>query len=296
MNRRLPPFVRRLVLGGALLAATLLAWLPQPPSVRAAEHVARPVLLAQADTKAAAETAREAAREASEIAREAAREASEAAREAAAAAKAAAREARRKATEADVADDAAKDDRHKGITIGISGTDREYDSFDQFLDRDPWLATMVIGIVFVVFLTPILLVALVVWYKVRKTRLQNETMVKLAERGALPPAEAMQAVVGGRADTAIAASAAPLAEQARTLRRAAAWSDLRKGVLMGAIGLATTFYSMLDDGTANWLGLALLFVGIGYCALWYFEDRQATAGRAAAPAPAPGSGPGDGQN
>lgn len=289
MNRRLPTYVRRLVLGGALLAATLLALAPQAPAVRAAEPPPGPLVVVEADPKAAADAARDAAREASA-----------AAREAAAAAKAAAREARRQATDAaaapDTAGDAARDGHRKGITIGISGTDREYDSFDQFLDRDPWLATMVIGVVFVVFLTPILLVALVVWYKMRKTRLQNETMVKLAERGALPPAEAMQAVVGGRADAAIAATSVPLAEQARTLRRAAAWSDLRRGVLLAAVGLATTLYSLLDDATANWLGLALLFVGIGYCALWYFEDRQASVVHPAVPAPAPGPRPGDGQN
>ena len=283
MDRRLPPYVRRLVLGGALLAATLLALLPQAPPVRAAESFAPPPVLAQVDAKAAADAARDAAREATD-----------AAREAAAAAKAAAREARRNAAEAEPGADGAVANRHKGITLGISGTDREYDSFDQFLDRDPWLATMVIGVVFVVFLTPILLIALVIWYKLRKTRLQNETMVRLAERGILPPAEALQAVGTGRADAALGVAAVPLAEQARVLRRAAAWSDLRKGVLMGAVGLATTFYSMLDDGTANWLGLALLFVGIGYCALWYFEDRQTTVVPAAAPVPMPG--PGDGQN
>ncbi|MFO1317802.1 MAG: DUF6249 domain-containing protein [Burkholderiales bacterium] len=292
MNRRLPPYVRRLVLGGALLAATLVALLPQPPSVRAAEPpAARPLVLAQADAKADGKAAAEAARDA-------AREASDAAREAAAAAKAAARDARRKAAEAEVivdtGGDAGTDGPHKGITIGISGTDRHYDSFDQFLERDPALAGMVLGIVFIVFLTPILIVALVVWYKMRKTRLQNETMVRLAEKGVLPPAEAMQMVGTGRADAAVVAAATPLAEQARALRRAAAWSDLRKGVLMGAIGLATTLYSLLDDGTANWFGLALLFVGIGYCALWYFEDRQATAVPAAARAPAPG--PGDAGN
>lgn len=283
MNRCLPPYVRRLVLGGALLTATLLASLPEAPPVRAAESAAPPLLLAQVDAKATADAARDAAREATD-----------AAREAAAAARAAAREARRNAAEAEPGADGAAESRHKGITIGISGTDREYDSFDQFLDRDPWLATMVIGVVFVVFLTPILLIALVIWYKLRKTRLQNETMVRLAERGILPPAEALQAVGTGRADAALGVAAAPLSEQARVLRRAAAWSDLRKGVLMGAVGLATTFYSMLDDGTANWLGLALLFVGIGYCALWYFEDRQTAVVPAAAPVPTPG--PGDGQN
>jgi hypothetical protein len=143
------------------------------------------------------------------------------------------------------------------------------------------------GIVFIVFLSPILMIALIVWYKVRKNRMQNETMLKLAEKGIVPPAEAMQAIGSDRAAAAIGAAAAtaPIAEQARAIRKAAAWSDLRKGVLLGAVGFAITFYSMLDDASANWFGLVLLFVGIGYCVLWYFEDRQANVAGAAAPAP-----------
>ena len=294
MNRHLTPFARRAVLGGAFLAATLLAFLPDATPVRAAEshaHAGRLVVVAQNDAKAVAEAAREAAREATD-----------AAREAAAAAKEAAREARRRTAEADSAD-AATDEpagRHrKGIVIGI-GPDREYDSFNEFLDRDPGLAAGVMGIVFIVFLTPILMIALIVWYKIRKNRMQNETMLKLAEKGIVPPADAMQAIGTGRADATIgmAAAAAPLAEQARAIRKAAAWSDLRKGVLMCAVGFAITFYSMLDDATANWFGLVLLFVGVGYCVLWYFEDRQAAAAVASVPAraPAPGPGPGDPQN
>ena len=31
---------------------------------------------------------------------------------------------------------------------------------------------------------------------------------------------------------------------------------------------------MLDDGSPNGLGLVLLFVGMGYVMLWWFEDRQ----------------------
>ena len=38
---------------------------------------------------------------------------------------------------------------------------------------------------------------------------------------------------------------------------------------------------MLDDGTANSVGLILLFVGLGYCLLWFFEDRTARRARAA---------------
>jgi hypothetical protein len=107
-------------------------------------------------------------------------------------------------------------------------------------------------------------------------------MLRLAEKGIVAPGEALQAIGTGQAGSAIgaAAAAAPLAEQARALRKQAAWSDLRKGVLMGTVGLALTFYSLFDDRSPNWLGLVLLFVGIGYCVLWYFEDQQVTAARA----------------
>ena len=291
MKHRLPPAFRRLVLGGALLAATLVAFLPEPPSARAADTSTRPLVLAQndakADAKAAAESARDAAREAANVAREAA-----------AAAKAATRDARRKAldADADTYDDSSSKGRHKGITIGLGGVDRQYDSFDQFLDRDPALASMVLGSVFFVCLTPVLIIALIIWYKMRKARMQNETMLKLAEKGIVPPGEALQAIGTGQADSVIgvAATAAPLAEQARALRKQAAWSDLRKGVLMGTVGLALTFYSIFESGSANWLGLVLLFVGIGYCVLWYFEDQQVTAARNGGAARS--AGPGDIQN
>ena len=58
------------------------------------------------------------------------------------------------------------------------------------------------------------------------------------------------------------------------MRKRAAWSDLRKGIVMLGIGLGLIFWSMLDEGTANGFGLILLFVGIGYIVLWYFEERQ----------------------
>ena len=40
----------------------------------------------------------------------------------------------------------------------------------------------------------VLIIALVLWYKMRKTRMLNETMLQLAEKGVVPPAEAMQAL------------------------------------------------------------------------------------------------------
>ena len=51
------------------------------------------------------------------------------------------------------------------------------------------------GLVFVtvllVFLIPLLIIVLLIWYKIRKNRMANETMLKLAERGVVPPAAAM---------------------------------------------------------------------------------------------------------
>jgi Domain of unknown function (DUF6249) len=164
---------------------------------------------------------------------------------------------------------------NKRIQVVGLGNDKEYDSFGQFVHDDPALAWMVVAIVAVVFLSPVLAIALVLGYRMRKARMLNETMLKLAEKGLAPPAEALGAL-SGSAGRAIAASpaVAPFYEQAKQMRRHAAWSDLRKGVIMGSIGLGLTLYSYLDDHEANGLGLVLLFVGIGYALLWWFEQRQ----------------------
>ena len=100
--------------------------------------------------------------------------------------------------------------------------------------------------------------------------------LRLAEKGVIPPADALGAVAGGSASALQSGPpTGPLYEQAKAVRKRAAWSDLRKGIVMGAIGLGLVFYSMLDDGSPNGLGLVLLFVGLGYIVLWYFEERQA---------------------
>ena len=180
--------------------------------------------------------------------------------------------------------------KHGRIKVNGLGTDREFDSFDQFVREQPTIAGMVIAIVSVVFLSPVLAIGLILWYRMRKQRMLNETMLKLAEKGIIPPAEAMSALAGGKQAQALstAATTAPLYEQARQIRRREVWSDLRKGVIMGGIGLGLTFWSILDDQSANALGLVLLFVGIGYVVLWWFEERQlvpAPAGNASGSTP-----------
>jgi hypothetical protein len=99
--------------------------------------------------------------------------------------------------------------------------------------------------------------------------------IVVAERGVMPSAQAVDAVMAGtppaQAAPAAVAAAVPLAVASR---RRAVWSDLRKGVLLAAVGLALVLYSITENGEANWLGLVLLFVGVGYVALWWLEDRH----------------------
>ena len=163
---------------------------------------------------------------------------------------------------------------------GLGGADREYGSFEEFVQKAPSIAAMFFVTLMVLFLMPLLVVVLLVWYKLRKNRIANETMLKLAERGVVAPATAMDAVAAGNAASVAAATAplqgVPAYEQARSMHRRTVWSDLRKGVIMSAAGMGLTFWSMVNDGSANSVGIVLLFVGLGYCVLWFFEDRTTT--------------------
>ena len=129
---------------------------------------------------------------------------------------------------------------------------------------------MVVAIVAVVFFAPVLAIALILWYRMRKARMLNETMLKLAEKGLVPSVRCAGCLAGGKQ----AAAVAPYYEQAKAIRHRAAWSDLRKGVLMGGAGLALSVYSLFEDREPNRVGLVLLFVGIGFVVLWWFEERH----------------------
>ena len=191
------------------------------------------------------------------------------------------------ATEVTVGPGGISVDRHgKHVRVfGIRG-DKEYDSFNELAADAPWLAGLVFFSVACVFGVPVLIVIAIVWYKMRRARMLNETMLKLAEKGVVPPAGALEALAANKTELAERAvvSSTPVAEQVRLASKRAAWSDLRKGVVMVAIGLGLSLWSLLDDGTANSVGLVLLFVGIGYVVLWWFEERQVTPPRGGGPA------------
>ena len=66
------------------------------------------------------------------------------------------------------------------------------------------------------------------------------------------------------------------------------WSDLRKGVILSTLGLAFSFYWLVSAGEPSWLGLVLLFVGVGYVVLWWLEGRHLERNNAAGDAGRPG--------
>lgn len=145
------------------------------------------------------------------------------------------------------------------------------EDFETLSERMPWVIGLIFLVVASIFLTPIVLLVGIIWYKLRKARLQNEAMLALAEKGVVPPAQAAEALAAG----ASPASVAPQAyQQAIALRKRAVWSDLRKGVILSTLGLALSFYELTSAGGPSWIGLVLLFVGAGYVALWWLEGRH----------------------
>jgi hypothetical protein len=190
------------------------------------------------------------------------------------------------ADEADAA--ASRHNKRRGATVGVTvdddtrrvhvsglGENRDYESFQDFADNAPWLAALVFLSVTLVFLVPLAVIVLLIWYKIRKNRMLNETMLKLAEKGVMPPTEAMTALGAEVPPQAASPAAGSLYAQARAIRDNRQWSDLRKGVILSALGTGFSAYSLLDSGEANGFGLILLFLGCGYIVLWFMEDRRA---------------------
>ena len=167
---------------------------------------------------------------------------------------------------------AAKDDAATSASEGKhSDEDFDFDAFNSHVHKMPWVIALIFLVVGSIFLTPVILLVGIIWYKLRKARLQNEAMLALAEKGVVPPAQAADALATG----ASAASVAPqVYQQAVAMRKRVVWSDLRKGVILSAIGLGFSFYRITESGEPSWIGLILLFVGAGFVALWWLEGRH----------------------
>lgn len=171
----------------------------------------------------------------------------------------------------DAAAQTSKAKRGARIRVDTSDDFDDFDAFSSHMQKSPWVIGLIFLVVGSIFLTPVILLVGIIWYKLRKTRLQNEAMLALAEKGVVPPAQAADGLAAG----ASAASVAPqVYQQAVALRKRVVWSDLRKGVILSMIGLGLSFYFVTASGEPSWIGLILLFVGVGYVALWWLEGRH----------------------
>jgi hypothetical protein len=167
---------------------------------------------------------------------------------------------------------ATSEDKHANRHIRVdSDDDFDMDAFTTQMHKTPWVIGLIFLVVGSIFLTPVVLLIGIIWYKLRKTRLQNEAMLALAAKGVVPSAQAAEALATG----APPSSAAPqIYQQAVALQKRVVWSDLRKGVIMMMVGLAFLLYGITGNGEPSWVGLILLFVGIGYLVLWWLEGRH----------------------
>jgi protein-S-isoprenylcysteine O-methyltransferase Ste14 len=147
---------------------------------------------------------------------------------------------------------------HRGRHIRVFGADHD-DSFDEVTKKAPWIAGLVFFAVGLIFITPLLIVIAVIWYKMRRARMLNETMLRLAEKGVVPPPAAIEALAANRADVAehAIATGAPIAEQIRLASRRTAWSDLRKGIVLLAVGLGLARTSAIGLAAAVLLAIWL---------------------------------------
>ena len=169
--------------------------------------------------------------------------------------------------------------KRRSARVQIDGDD-DFDAFTGQVQKMPWIIGLIFLVVGSIFLTPVVLLVGIIWYKLRKTRLQNEAMLRLAEHGVVPPAQAADALASSAAPSTVAPQ---LYQQAVALRKRVAWSDLRKGIILSTLGAAFCLYWIIAGGEASWVGLILLFLGVGYIVLWWLEGRnvnQPVGGRA----------------
>ncbi len=75
--------------------------------------------------------------------------------------------------------------------------DDDFDSFNDALHTAPWVVGLAFLVAGSILLTPVFLLIGIIWYKLRKTRLQNEALLKLAEKGVMPPAQAVDTMMSG---------------------------------------------------------------------------------------------------
>ncbi len=115
---------------------------------------------------------------------------------------------------------------------------------------------VIVPVAFVLFLA--FVIALPMVLKARQARSRGEIARLIVERGGSIPSELLVPPTPPR-------------------------SDLRRGILLTALGLASVFFFLAvasDEPGVATLGLIPLFLGLGYLLYWWIERRRDTATRA----------------
>lgn len=127
---------------------------------------------------------------------------------------------------------------------------------DHTADEDvPWIAIPIVTIVFLaIFGTPILIVAVILYFSFSKTRALHRTVRLMVEKGQPVPEALLNP---------------PPAQRQR--------SDMRRGVVLVMVGLGLMlFLAAVNDweGGAWSIGLIPFLIGAGYLLVWKLEGRK----------------------
>jgi len=122
----------------------------------------------------------------------------------------------------------------------------------------PWMAVPIVTVVFLtIFGTPILIVAVIMYFSMSKTRAMHRTVRLMVEKGQEVPAALLNP---------------PPAQRQR--------SDMRRGVVLVMVGLGLMiFLAAVNDweGGAWSIGLIPFLIGAGYLLVWKLEGRKDNA-------------------
>ena len=129
---------------------------------------------------------------------------------------------------------------------------------DDAVDHDsdvPWIAIPIVTIVFLtIFGTPILIVAVILYFSFSKTRALHRTVRLMVEKGQPVPEALLNP---------------PPAQRQR--------SDMRRGVVLAMVGLGLMlFFAAVNDweGGAWSIGLIPFLIGAGYLLVWKLEGKK----------------------
>jgi hypothetical protein len=119
----------------------------------------------------------------------------------------------------------------------------------------PWLVIPIVTIVFLtIFGTPILIVAVILYFSFSKTRALHRTVRMMVEKGQPVPEALLNP---------------PPAQRQR--------SDMRRGVVLAMVGLGLMlFFAAVNDweGGAWSIGLIPFLIGAGYLLVWKLEGKK----------------------